>query len=119
MWQERRGSHRIRGCDIGQVGGVELPGGEDGEDDQSDQRDGGDDEHHLQRLTDTGQVDTDEKHIGGQIDPPAVGDAEQPERFDIAPMNVAMAAGAIAYSMRMAVPVANPPHGPSARRAKV
>ena len=32
-------------------------------------------------------------------------------------MNVAMAAGAMAYSMRMAVPVANPPSGPSARRA--
>ena len=34
-------------------------------------------------------------------------------------MKVAIAAGAIAYSMRIAVPVANPPHGPSARRAKV
>ena len=34
-------------------------------------------------------------------------------------MNVAMAAGAMAYSMRMAVPVANPPNGPSARRANV
>jgi hypothetical protein len=45
-----------------------------------------------------------------------------PNRFSdstYAPMKVAMAAGAIAYSMRMAVPVANPPHGPSARRAKV
>ncbi|SKT92466.1 Uncharacterised protein [Mycobacteroides abscessus subsp. abscessus] len=30
-----------------------------------------------------------------------------------------MAAGAMAYSMRIAVPVANPPHGPSALRAKV
>ena len=34
-------------------------------------------------------------------------------------MKVAMAAGAMAYSMRIAVPVAKPPHGPSARRAKV
>ena len=34
-------------------------------------------------------------------------------------MKVAMAAGAMAYSMRMAVPVAKPPQGPSARRAKV
>lgn len=34
-------------------------------------------------------------------------------------MKVAIAAGAMAYSMRMAVPVANPPQGPSARRAKV
>ena len=33
-------------------------------------------------------------------------------------MNTAMAAGAMAYSIRMAVPVANPPSGPSARRAK-
>ena len=32
---------------------------------------------------------------------------------------VAIAAGAIEYSMRIAVPVAKPPHGPSARRAKV
>ena len=34
-------------------------------------------------------------------------------------MNVAMAAGAIVYSMRTAAPVANPPHGPSAARANV
>ena len=34
-------------------------------------------------------------------------------------MKVAIAAGAMAYSMRMAVPVANPPHGPRARRANV
>jgi hypothetical protein len=34
------------------------------------------------------------------------------------PMNVAIAAGAIAYSIRIAVPVAKPPSGPSARRAK-
>ena len=34
------------------------------------------------------------------------------------PMNVAMAAGAIAYSIRIAVPVANPPKGPNALRAK-
>ena len=34
-------------------------------------------------------------------------------------MKVAIAAGAIAYSMRIAVPVAMPPHGPSARRANV
>ncbi len=34
-------------------------------------------------------------------------------------MKVAIAAGAIEYSIRTAVPVANPPHGPSARRAKV
>ena len=34
-------------------------------------------------------------------------------------MKVAIAAGAIAYSIRIAVPVANPPQGPSARRAKV
>ena len=45
-----------------------------------------------------------------------------PKRFNdstYAPMNVAIAAGAIEYSMRIAVPVAKPPHGPSARRAKV
>ena len=34
-------------------------------------------------------------------------------------MKVAIAAGAIAYSMRIAVPVAMPPQGPSARRANV
>ena len=33
------------------------------------------------------------------------------------PMNVATAAGAMAYSIRIAVPVMNPPNGPSARRA--
>ena len=33
------------------------------------------------------------------------------------PINTAMAAGAMPYSMRMAVPVMNPPHGPIARRA--
>ena len=33
-------------------------------------------------------------------------------------MNTAIAAGAMAYSMRIAVPVAKPPSGPSARRAK-
>ena len=33
-------------------------------------------------------------------------------------MKTAIAAGAMAYSIRIAVPVANPPHGPSARRAK-
>ena len=32
-------------------------------------------------------------------------------------INVAMAAGAMAYSIKMAVPVANPPKGPNARRA--
>ena len=32
-------------------------------------------------------------------------------------MKTAIAAGAMAYSMRIAVPVAKPPHGPSARRA--
>src|ERR1035437_348347 len=35
-----------------------------------------------------------------------------------APMKLAMAAGAMAYSMRIAVPVRNQPHGPMARRAK-
>ena len=34
-------------------------------------------------------------------------------------MKVAIAAGAIEYSIRIAVPVAKPPHGPSVRRAKV
>jgi hypothetical protein len=34
-------------------------------------------------------------------------------------MKVAIAAGAIEYSINTAVPVANPPHGPSARRANV
>ncbi len=33
-------------------------------------------------------------------------------------MKTTIAAGAIAYSMRIAVPVAKPPSGPSARRAK-
>ena len=33
------------------------------------------------------------------------------------PINVAMAAGAMEYSIRIAVPVMNPPHGPMARRA--
>ena len=33
-------------------------------------------------------------------------------------MKVTIAAGAIAYSIRIAVPVAIPPSGPSARRAK-
>ncbi len=33
------------------------------------------------------------------------------------PINVAMAAGAMAYSIKIAVPVANPPKGPKARRA--
>jgi hypothetical protein len=33
-------------------------------------------------------------------------------------MNTTIAAGAMAYSMRIAVPVAKPPSGPSARRAK-
>jgi hypothetical protein len=33
------------------------------------------------------------------------------------PINVAMAAGATAYSIRIAVPVANPPKGPKALRA--
>ena len=32
-------------------------------------------------------------------------------------MKVAMAAGAMAYSIRMAVPVRNPPQGPKALRA--
>ena len=33
-------------------------------------------------------------------------------------MNTAMAAGAMAYSMRIAVPVRKPPSGPKAVRAK-
>ena len=33
-------------------------------------------------------------------------------------MKVEIAAGAIAYSMRIAMPVVKPPSGPSARRAK-
>nr|BFE80134.1 hypothetical protein GCM10020093_027350 [Planobispora longispora] len=33
-------------------------------------------------------------------------------------MKTAMAAGATAYSIRIAIPVANPPSGPRARRAK-
>jgi hypothetical protein len=45
-----------------------------------------------------------------------------PNRFrdsTYAPMKVAIAAGAIEYSMRIAVPVANPPQGPMARLANV
>jgi hypothetical protein len=34
-------------------------------------------------------------------------------------MNTTIAAGAIAYSMRIAVPVRKPPQGPIARRANV
>lgn len=35
-----------------------------------------------------------------------------------APMKTAIAAGAIAYSIRIAVPVRNPPYGPKAVRVK-
>ena len=81
--QERRRARGVGGRDIGQVRGVEAADRRDREDHQTDQRDGGDHEHDLERFADAGQVDADEQHVRGQVHPPAVGDAEQPERFDV------------------------------------
>ena len=84
MRQDRRSPGRV---DVdrngGQVGDVELPDGTDREDHQAQQRDGGDHEHHLERLTDTGQVDADEERVGRQIHPPAVVNPEEPQRFHV------------------------------------
>ncbi|WP_307724084.1 MULTISPECIES: hypothetical protein [Pseudonocardia] len=83
------------------------------------ERDRGDHEHRLECLADARDVDAHEDHVCGQVDPPAVGDAEQAERLDV----VADEGGDRGRRDRLLDedrrPGGETPHGPGARRANV
>ena len=81
--QERRGACSVSRCDVGQIRCIEAADGRDGEDQQACQRDGGDDEHDLERFADPGEVDADEQHVDRQVHPPSIGDSEQSERLHV------------------------------------